>query len=144
MRLAIVHDYLLQMGGAERVVAVMAEAFPEALIYTSATDRDRLLSELSTRTIVNTWLNGAPGIRQHFKKYFAIYPLAFRSLKPIDADVVWISSSGYSKWIRATADATTFCYCYTPPRFFWDPGEYLRLEIANPVVRKATRAVLSL
>jgi len=49
MRLAIVHDYLIQMGGAERVVAAMAEAFPEAPIYTSATDRDRLLPELEKK-----------------------------------------------------------------------------------------------
>src|ERR1700740_2715586 len=80
VRLAIVHDYLLQMGGAERVVAAMAQAFPSAPIYTSATDDSRLLPEFLGKKIRNTWMHSLPGIRQHFKKYFPIFPFAFRSL----------------------------------------------------------------
>jgi glycosyltransferase involved in cell wall biosynthesis len=143
VRLAIVHDYLLQMGGAERVVAAMAQAFPGAPVYTSATDDSRLLPEFIGKKIRNTWMHSLPGIRQHFKKYFPIYPFAFRSLPPVKADVVWISSSGFAKWIRVANSSKTICYCHTPPRFFWDSDLYLNGEIRNSLVRESAKTLLS-
>lgn len=143
MRLALVHDYLIQMGGAERVVATMAEAFPEARLFTSAADRERLLSPLDRRDITTSWLDRTPGMRQHFKKYFMLYPAAFRSLGPVDAEVVWISSSGFSKWVRARPGAATVCYCHTPPRFFWEPAEYLQREVSNPLLRTLAKGGLA-
>ena len=143
MHLAIVHDYLIQMGGAERVVGAMAEAFPAATIFTSVTDTRGLLPEFSGRRITNTWLNAVPGVRKHFKKFFMLYPAAFRSLKPIDADVTWISSSGFAKWIRLNRRTTSICYCHTPPRFFWEPDDYLALEIKNPAIRAGARRALA-
>ena len=83
------------MGGAERVVGVMAEAFPGATIFTSVTDKARLLPVFAGRQIRNTWLNAVPGTKKYFKKFFLVYPAAFRSLKPVSAEVTWISSSGY-------------------------------------------------
>jgi glycosyltransferase involved in cell wall biosynthesis len=142
--LAIVHDYLIQMGGAERVVAVMAEAFPEATIFTSVTDENRLLPELSDRRILNSWMNALPGIRKHFKKYFMLFPFAFRSLGPLEADVTWISSSGFAKWVRLSRKTVSICYCYTPPRFFWEPDNYLSYEIANVPLRVVARCGVSL
>ena len=141
--MAIVHDYLIQMGGAERVVGVMAEAFPNARIFTSITDTSRLLPEFSGRRITNTWLNAVPGARKHFKKFFLLYPTAFRSLKPIDADVTWISSSGYSKWVRLDRQTTSICYCHTPPRFFWEPDDYLTHEISSAALRAIARRAVS-
>jgi glycosyltransferase involved in cell wall biosynthesis len=143
MQLAIVHDYLIQMGGAERVVGVMAETYPGATIFTSVTDIDRLLPEFSGCRIKNTWLNAVPGVKKHFKKFFLLYPAAFRSLKPVDADVTWISSSGFAKWIRLDRRTTSICYCYTPPRFFWEADEYLQLEVTNPLLRAGARRALA-
>jgi glycosyltransferase involved in cell wall biosynthesis len=140
--LAIVHDYLIQMGGAERVVGVMAEAFPSAGIFTSVTDTRRLLPQFSGRRITNSWLNAVPGAKKHFKKLFMMYPAAFWSLKPVDADVTWISSSGYSKWIRLGQKTTSICYCHTPPRFFWEPDDYLNDEITNRALRAVVRVAL--
>jgi glycosyltransferase involved in cell wall biosynthesis len=143
MRLAIVHDYLIQMGGAERVVGAMVEAFPNATIFTSVTDTRGLLPEFSGKRITNTWLNAVPGVRKHFKKFFMLYPAAFHSLKPMVADVTWISSSGFSKWIRLDHRTISICYCHTPPRFFWEPDDYLQLEIKNPALRAVARCALS-
>ena len=127
------------MGGAERVVGVMAEAFPSARIFTSLTDRGRLLPAFAGRQITNTWLNAVPGAKRHWKKFFLFYPAAFWSLKPVRADVTWISSSGYSKWIRLPRNTTSICYCHTPPRFFWEPEDYLQHEIANRALRAFAR-----
>ena len=144
MRLAIVHDYLIQMGGAERVVAAMAEAFPSAPILTSVTDPNRLLPELSGHRILNSWMDVLPGIRKHFKKYFMLFPMAFRSFPPVDADVTWISSSGFAKWIPLSQKTISICYCYTPPRFIWEPDNYLHHETANITLRAFARCGASL
>jgi glycosyltransferase involved in cell wall biosynthesis len=144
MRLAIVHDYLIQMGGAERLIAALVSAFPDAPIYTSATDYEGLKAfpSLNDKDIRNTWMQHLPGIRRHFKALFPIYPFAFRSFPPVDADVVLVSSSGFSKWIRVKESAKTVCYCYTPPRFFWYPDDYLERELKSPMLRKAAAALL--
>jgi glycosyltransferase involved in cell wall biosynthesis len=147
MRLAIIHDYLIQMGGAERLIASFTKAFPDAPIYTSATDYEglkRSFPELLDKEIHNSWMQHLPGIRRHFKALFPIYPFAFRSFSPVDADVVLVSSSGFSKWIRVAEAAKTVCYCYTPPRFFWYPEDYLDRELKNPVLRKAAATLLPL
>lgn len=143
MRLAIVHDYLIQMGGAERVVAAMANAFPEAPIYTSVTDYDHLLPEFIGKDIRNNWVNRLPGSRRHFKKLFPLYPFAFRSMPRVDADIVWISSSGFAKWIRVADSAKTVCYCYTPPRFFWSPDTYMNREFKGAVLKTAATVLLT-
>jgi glycosyltransferase involved in cell wall biosynthesis len=144
MRLAIVHDYLIQMGGAERVVAAMAAAFPSAPIITSVTDRSRLLPELSDRQIRNSWMNVLPGIKRHYKRYFILFPFAFRSMEPVEADVTWISSSGFAKWTRLSRRTISICYCHTPPRFFWDPDHYLPYEITNVALLGIVRGTLPL
>jgi glycosyltransferase involved in cell wall biosynthesis len=127
------------MGGAERVVAAMAEAFPGAPIITSVTDTNRLLPELSGRRILNSWMDALPGIRKHFKKYFMLFPMAFRSFRPVDADVTWISSSGFAKWIPLSKNAISICYCHTPPRFLWESDTYLGYEIPNVALRALVR-----
>jgi glycosyltransferase involved in cell wall biosynthesis len=142
MRLAIIHDYLIQMGGAERVVAAMSEAFPEAPIYTSVTDYTGLLPEFLGKDIRNSVMNLVPGVQRHFKKLFPLYPFAFRSLPRVDGDVVWISSSGFAKWIRVSECARTVCYCYTPPRFFWTGDAYLDRELDGVILKKIAAAFL--
>jgi glycosyltransferase involved in cell wall biosynthesis len=144
MKLAIIHDYLIQMGGAERLIAALVSAFPDAPIYTSATDYQRLkvFPQLLNKDIRNSWMQHLPGIERHFKALFPLYPFAFRSFTPVDADVALVSSSGFSKWIRVADSAKTICYCYTPPRFFWYPDDYLERELKNPALRKGAAALL--
>ena len=66
-KIAIVHDYLNQRGGAERVVAVLHKMFPEAPIYTSIVDYDNLWPEMKGADIRPTWMQRLPGIKKHFK-----------------------------------------------------------------------------
>ena len=80
LRVAIVHDYLNQRGGAERVVARIHRLFPDAPIHTSILDRDRLWPALSDATIIASWMQHIPGIHRHFKKLFWLYPLVFERM----------------------------------------------------------------
>ncbi len=136
------HDYLIQMGGAEKVVASLHRAWPKAPLYVSATDYSKLLPDFRTADIRNTWMQKLPGINTHFKKLFPIYPFAFKSLGKLDADAAIVSSSGFAKWMRFTPRTQVFCYCHTPPRFFWQTEDYLRNEVSSGLVKAMAKVFI--
>lgn len=140
--MAIVHDFLIQMGGAENVVEQVALAYPESEIYTSATFGENLYSVFKTERVRNTWMQRLPGMRKHHKKFFFLYPFAFRSLRIKNADLAWISSTAFSKWIPKPEGMRFVCYCHTPPRYFWNPNEYLENEISNPLLRRFVKMLV--
>lgn len=123
IKLAIVHDYLNQQGGAERVVEVLHNMFPDAPIYTSIVDRSRLPGSLKTADIRPSFMQRLPGVLKHYRWYLPIYPLAFHFM-PLDAyDVVISSSSAFAKGVRRSQHGVHVCYCYTPMRYIWGYGE---------------------
>jgi glycosyltransferase involved in cell wall biosynthesis len=127
-RVALAHDYLNQRGGAERVLATLHEAYPEAPIFTSFVDPERLWPSLRSADIRPTWMQRLPGIRRHFKRYLPLYPLAFRAMDLRGYDVVISSSSGFAHAVRGSRDAFHVCYCHTPPRFLWEYERYVERE----------------
>lgn len=141
-QLAIVHDYLIQMGGAEQVVASLHKAFPQAPIYTSVVDRQQLLPALSDAPIRDSWMRSLPGISRRFKSYFPLYPSAFHSLGTIDCDVALISSSGFSKWARFSPRTIKISYCHTPARFIWMPDQYMEHEPIPAALKKGATLLL--
>lgn len=141
-RMAIVHDFLIQMGGAENVVEEVALAYPEAPIYTSATFGENLYQVFKSDRVRNSWMQRMPGMRKHHKKFFFLYPFAFKSLRIEDADLAWISSTAFSKWIPKPNGMRFVCYCHTPPRYFWNSDEYLENEISNPLLRGFVRMLV--
>ena len=146
MKLVLAHDYLIQMGGAERVVATMHRRFPDAPIYTSAVNRKTLWQDFADADIRTTWLQHFPAIghHTHFKKYFPLYAPAFRSFGTIDADCAWISSSTFAKYLRFSERTKTVCYIHNPTRFLWQTDEYLDHEVGNPALNRLVRAFLPL
>jgi len=130
-KIAIIHDYLNQMGGAERVVAVLHEMFPKAPIFTTIVDRENLFPELANADIRPSWMQRLPGLRRHFKKYLPLYPWAVESLDVRDYDLLISSSSAFAKSALKGANALHICYCYTPMRFTWDYQNYIRKENLN-------------
>ncbi len=137
--MVIAHDYLIQMGGAERVVAWMARTWPGCPIYTSIVQRDTLLPEFREADIRVSWMQRFPGIERHFKKYFALYPFAFRSFGTIDAPVAWVSSSTFAKCIRFSPRTATVLYCHSPTRFLWQADHYVDGEVRNALLGAAVR-----
>lgn len=138
-RVLLAHDYLIQMGGAERLFASLHRAWPKAPIYVSATDYDGLLPDFNGAEIHNTWMQRLPGIRTHYKKLFPVYPVAFTSFGRLDAAAAVVSSSGFSKWLRFTPGTRVFCYCHTPPRFFWQTEHYLKNEVRSELFKACVR-----
>lgn len=122
-QVAIVHDYLSQRGGAERVVLSMLKAFPEAPLYTAVYDREATYPEFAAHDVRPLWTNRLGVLRRDYRRGLLLYPLAFSSLK-LDADIVLCSSSGYAHAVRTTRRKVV--YCYTPARWLYDQaGTYL-------------------
>ena len=133
---AIVHDYLNQPGGAERVVLEMAKIWPKAPIFTSlfrpGSTHDGF-RELDVRT---TFLDRLP-VDRRFRALTPLFPLAFRTLGELDAEVVISSSSAWAHSVRTADRSLHVVYCYAPPRWIHAPEAYF----GNPAVRTAVRPV---
>jgi glycosyltransferase involved in cell wall biosynthesis len=122
MKIAIAHDYLTQRGGAERVVLVMAKAFPDATIYTTLYDPEGTYPEFADRRIVTSWLNRIGPLRRHHHWALPLLAPASDSLA-VDADVVIVSSSG---WAHAfPTRGRRVVYCYSPARWLYQTPAYL-------------------
>lgn len=135
-RVCIVHDYLIQMGGAERVVAALHRLYPEAPIYTTVVDREKLIDELKDADIRTSWMQRIPGVKKHFKLFFLLYPLAVRSWSLRDYDLIISSSSAYAKGIAKPKGARHVAYCHTPMRFAWDYETYIRDVKLPPIIKR--------
>jgi glycosyltransferase involved in cell wall biosynthesis len=124
-RVAIAHDWLTNMGGAERVVLAFHQAFPEAPIFTSVYRPEKvpLFKGLDVRT---TWLQKIPLASRAHQLFAYLRPAAFRSLKLDEYDVVLSSCSAESK--HANGDKVVHvCYCHTPTRYYWSHyDEYVK------------------
>jgi glycosyltransferase involved in cell wall biosynthesis len=130
-RVAIVHDYLNQMGGAERVVELLHRMFPEAPIYTTIVDRDRLWPELRDAEIRTTWMQKIPRILKRAKQFFWLYPFAVGSFNLRGYDLVISSSSAFAKGAPVKGKTIHLCYCHTPMRFAWDFANYMEANEAS-------------
>ena len=120
---ALVHDYLNQRGGAERVVLELAAIWPQAPIYTSLYRPHSTFPEFADRDVRASVLDRVP-VDRGFRNLFALYPAAFRSLGELDADVVIASSSGWAHIARSAPRAFHVVYCHTPARWLYG-GEHL-------------------
>jgi len=117
-RVAIVHDYLNQRGGAEKVVLEISNIWPNAPIYTSLYRPASTFAAFGGRDIRTSFLDRLP-VDCGFRNLFPLYPAAFRSLGEIDADVVIASSSGWGHMARTTQEALHVVYCHTPARWLY-------------------------
>lgn len=117
----IVHDYLNQRGGAERVVLELASMWPEAPIYTSLYRPQSTFPEFGQLDVRTSFLDRLP-VDHRFRTLFPLYPAAFRSLGTVDADLIISSSSGWAHAVRTSDRAFHAVYCYTPARWLYGDG----------------------
>ncbi len=134
MKVAIVHDFLVQMGGAEKVVEVLHDMYPDAPVYTSIYDRAGSSAEYAKWDIRTSFLNKFPKKRISSRLALFFYPLAFESFDFSSYDVVISSSSSFAKGIITQPHTAHVCYCHTPMRFAWTTKNYLENErVVKPV-----------
>ena len=129
-KVAIVHDWLTGMGGAETVVLALHEAFPKAPIYTSVYDPSKMpaFKSLDIRT---TYLQDLPKLIRNLHKFMPMLRVkAFQKLDLDDYDIIISSSSAESKQVKKTRpNQVHICYCHTPIRYYWSHYDEYK---ANP------------
>ena len=125
MRVALVHDYLTQRGGAERVFELLCRRFPEADIFTSLYDPARTIA-LGDRAIKTSFLQNIPGASRYFRLLAPFYYPAFRALDLQDYDLILSSTSSFAKAVRKSPNARHICFCHNITRFLWDTQTYLK------------------
>jgi glycosyltransferase involved in cell wall biosynthesis len=139
-RVALVHDYLNQRGGAERVFAHIARAFPGAPVYTSLFD-ERVTGDLVEAARVHvSALQKIPFAGRAFRYLAPLYPRVFEGFDLSQFDVVVSSTTSWAKGVRVRPGATHVCYINTVSRFAFDYERYVggfgASALARPLVRK--------
>ena len=129
-RIALVTDWITDLGGVARVDLAILDAFPDADIYTSVYEPDPILKKLyAGRKVHTSWLQKLPRPLRKFHKLFPMLRVnAFRKLDLSAYDIIISSSSAESKQIRKTRDNQVhICYCHTPIRYYWvTPKDYMK------------------
>ena len=135
MKVALVHDYLNQMGGAERVVLALHEIFPDAPIYTSIYDPKRVDPAFQKMDIRTSFMQKFPLVTTHHQPYLPFYPFAMERLDLRGYDLVLSSSSAFGKGVITRPETMHICYCHTPMRWCWNYDEYVEREQLGKVSR---------
>lgn len=123
MKVALVHDDLVQWGGAERVLAGISEIFPDAPIFTSLFDKNNpdLAKNFRGKKIITSFLQKIPGWKKLYKAFLPFYPIAFEQFDFSKFDLVISQTTRFAKGIITKPKTLHICYCHAPPRFLWDP-----------------------
>lgn len=135
MKIAVVHDYFTQMGGAEKVAAEMFAMVPNADMFATVALAQCLPPLLQGAPVRTSWMQGLPGIEKYYRLYFLLYPFAVSSLDLSAYDLVLSSSSGYAKGVKTGRDSIHVCYCHTPTRWVWNYDGYSKRESFGTIQR---------
>lgn len=125
-RVVLGHDYLTEMGGAERVVATLLDHFPDAPLLTSGFRPESVDERFGSADVRVSLLGQLLADKRRAKLLFPLLPFAFRQLRVPDCDVLLSSTSGFAHHLRAPRGAVHIAYCHAPPRFLWDSDAYFR------------------
>lgn len=142
LKVAIVHDWLNQIGGAEGVLDALVGMFPGAPVYTSIYWPEAMPAAYRDWDIRTTWMDRLPGIHRHHQPYLLLYPLAFTGLKLHGYDLVVSNKSAFCLGVQTPPETCHICYCLTPTRFVWDFGTYVQREQVGGAGRWAVRPFL--
>lgn len=137
MKIALVHDHLIQQGGAERVLNVLSELYPDAPIYTLVYDHNKLHKQFDRTRVRPSFLQHIPFSTKNYQWLLPLMPMATESYDLADFDVILSSSSAFSKGIITRPGTVHVCYCHTPTRYLWmDTHSYIN-EIRQPKIVKS-------
>ncbi|RME51697.1 MAG: glycosyltransferase family 4 protein [Caldilineae bacterium] len=143
MKLALAHDWLNQIGGAENVLETLVRMFPGAPVFTTIYAPELMPAAYRQWDIRLTWLNRAPGIHRHHQPYLPLYPLAVRSLDFSGFDVILSNKSGFIHGLRKAPGQVHLCYCLAPTRYVWDYGSYAARERIPPLADLLLRPLIA-
>ena len=117
MRSAIVHYWLLNMRGGEKVVEALCRLLPDADVFTLFYDPEKVSPAIRSHRVRASFLNP---LRRHYRSLLPLFPMALESMDLRGYDLVISSESGPAKGVLTSADTRHICYCHSPMRYLWD------------------------
>lgn len=132
MKIALVHDYLVQYGGAERVLECFAELFPYAPIYTLIYDKEAMHGVFAGKDIRTSYLQRIPLARKKHRMFPPLMPQAIEQFDFSKYDIVLSDSSSFAKGIITDPETLHICYMHTPMRYAWDDCQKYTQEFGFP------------
>jgi glycosyltransferase involved in cell wall biosynthesis len=141
-RVALIHDFLLDLRGAERVFAAICDAWPEADVFTAVYDEAGTEGRFADRAIHTSFLQKLRPTSRTFRPLLPFYPHAVESFDLRGYDTVISSSSAWAHGVLVDPGAVHVCYCHNPFRYAWTERE-ATLRARGPLVRPALRFLLS-
>jgi len=132
MRVALVHDYLNQYGGAERVLEAFCEIWPEAPIFTLIYDKQRTGLAFEGRKIKTSFLQRVPFVKSHHRPFLMLMPLGVEKFDLSKYDLVVSDSASFAKGVIVRPKTRHICYCHTPTRYVWDDSHKYIREFSYP------------
>ncbi len=138
MRVALVHEWLTNLAGSERVLLAMHDLYPEAPIYTSVFVSEQF-PELAGSDVRTSFMQRIPGAKTKHQAFPFLRTVAFERFDLSEYDIVISSSHAEAKGVITRPETLHICYCYTPIRYYWSGyHHYLenpRFGALNPVVK---------
>jgi glycosyltransferase involved in cell wall biosynthesis len=120
MRVAIVHYWLLNMRGGERVLEALCELYPDADIFTHVYAPEQISETIRRHRVQTTFINKLPYARRLYQSYLPLMPFALEQLDLRAYDLVISCESGPAKGVLTRPDTLHICYCHTPMRYAWN------------------------
>jgi glycosyltransferase involved in cell wall biosynthesis len=120
LRAGLCHDWLTGMRGGERVLELLADAWPDAPVYTLLHNPGSVSARIESHPIHCSPLQRIPGIADHYRNFLPVMPWMTRSWRPPEElDLLVSTSHCVAKSIRTGPDTRHICYCFTPMRYAW-------------------------
>ena len=141
-RVALVHDFLIGVRGAERVFFEICDLYPDADVFSPIYDETGTEGRLAGRKVHTSFLQHLRPGQRTFRKLMPLYPAAIRSFDLSGYDLVISSSSAWAHAVRCDGDATHVCYCHNPFRYAWNERDRTLAERSEPVTRAVLAALL--
>lgn len=140
MKVALVHEFLIQLGGAERVLEALHELFPDAPVFTLIYDERRTEGKFSKWDIRTSFLQNLPRSQKNYKWYLPLMPKAMENFDLSLYDLVISDSSAFAKGIITKPPTIHICYCHTPTRYIWESrNEYIENSAVPAFLKNLAR-----
>ncbi|MDR1325330.1 MAG: glycosyltransferase [Treponema sp.] len=127
MKIAIIHYWLVNMRGGEKMLEALLELFPDADIYTHVYNPKAVSTLISRHRVYTSYINTLPFAKNLYQKYMPLMPNALKEFNLQEYDLIISSEAGPVKGVVPNPDAYHICYCHSPMRYLWDMyHEYFR------------------
>jgi glycosyltransferase involved in cell wall biosynthesis len=140
-RVALVHDFLLDLRGAERVFLALCDIWPDADLFTAVYDEDATEGRFAHRRVHTSFLQKLRPTARTFRGLLPFYPTAIESFDLSDYDLVVSSSSAWAHAILCDESTVHLCYCHNPFRYAWNDRDRTLASQHNPLTRAALRSL---